>query len=422
MSFTSEQLEGFAKKHGVILNTVSPLDFKERKHLLENLVHQTDVPFPIAQDRATSYVERSLQPFGIGTLSKATIDLGAFQNHQDYNSLTFEDHLSWACLINDQKETKELYACTEYLGGEDTFPINGSVIPDYHMLNARLYQQTGWQLATVSTIIPSSLFFHCHRHKFFPVTTFMRPLGTDYLEEPDIGHDLAGHIATFTIPQVAEVMNNHGLAHERISSNMEKELLHVQDENQAAMLKQEAEELLLYAGRIYWYTVEFGLVMQNERLSAFGAGILSSPSETPYSIESTEATRILIDPSSDRDLLRLATTDYSINEYQKTYFVMKDFKSLSSLTPERIIDVVTEAKYLPHLGWRDILDSDHVISRGTDSMPPNEKYEMLANGIPLDEASTRVALRNIGMPEYNPQRLGPAAKLLLNSISPTPPR
>jgi len=173
----------------------------------------------------------------------------------------------------------------------------------------------------------------------------------------------------------------------------------------------------LYAGRIYWYTVEFGLVMQNERLSAFGAGILSSPSETPYSIESAEATRILIDPRSDRDLLRLATTDYSINEYQKTYFVMKDFKSLSSLTPERIIDVVTEAKYLPHLGWRDILDSDHVISRGTDSMPPNEKYEMLANGIPLDEASTRVALRNIGMPEYNPQRLGPAAKLLLNSIS-----
>jgi hypothetical protein len=194
-------------------------------------------------------------------------------------------------------------------------------------------------------------------------------------------------------------------------------LLKAKNEEEIDSIKLDAEELLVYAGRIYWFTVEFGLVMQNDRLTAFGAGILSSPSETPHSIESAEATRILIDPNSDRDLLRLATTDYSINQYQKTYFVLKDFESLTSLTPERIIDVVTEAKHLPHLGWRDILDSDHVISRGTDSMSPNEKYEKLANGIPLDEASTRVALRNIGMPEYNPQRLGPAAKLLLDSIS-----
>tara|TARA_B110000196_G_scaffold120224_1_gene104270 strand:- start:593 stop:1855 length:1263 start_codon:yes stop_codon:yes gene_type:complete len=417
MPFTSKQLKRFAKKHGISLDTVSPPDFSERRKTLESLLAQQNIPFPVTREHALSYLESSHLPFSLGTLSDKSISLGKYQNHQDYNSLSFEDHLSWACLIANQKETKERYACIEYLRGEDAFPIKSSVIPDYHILNARLYQQTGWQLATVSTIIPSSLFFQCHRHKFFPVTTFMRPLGTDYLEEPDIGHDLAGHIATFTIPQVAEIMNNHGIAHERIFESMKKQLLKAKNEEEIDSIKLDAEELLVYAGRIYWFTVEFGLVMQNDRLTAFGAGILSSPSETPHSIESAEATRILIDPNSDRDLLRLATTDYSINEYQKTYFVLKDFESLTSLTPERIIDVVTEAKHLPHLGWRDILDSDHVISRGTDSMSPNEKYEKLANRIPLDEASTRVALRNIGMPEYNPQRLGPAAKLLLDSIS-----
>jgi phenylalanine-4-hydroxylase len=420
MPFTSKQLEKFAKKHGVSLDTVSPPDFSERRKTLESLLAQQNVPFPVTKDHALSYLENSHLPFSLGTLSDKSISLGEYQNHQDYNSLSFEDHLSWACLIANQKETKERYACIEYLRGENAFPIKSSVIPDYHILNARLYQQTGWQLATVSTIIPSSLFFQCHRHKFFPVTTFMRPLGTDYLEEPDIGHDLAGHIATFTIPQVAEIMKNHGIAHERIFENMKKQLLKAKNEEEIDSIKLDAEELLVYAGRIYWFTVEFGLVMQNDRLTAFGAGILSSPSETPHSIESAEATRILIDPNLDRDLLRLATTDYSINEYQKTYFVLRDFESLTSITPERIIEIVTEAKSLPHLGWRDIIDSDQVITSGTDAMAPNDKYESLARGIPLDDTSKAVAERNIKWAASKSRPAGQAAKLFLASIPLTP--
>jgi len=154
--------------------------------------------------------------FGIGSLSGETVDLREFGNTQNYTAYTLEEHLSWACLIADQQHTKREFACEEYLEGEEVFEIGDSVIPDYYILNARIYQQTKWQLATVSMIIPAELFFTCHSLRFFPVTTFMRPLGVDYLEEPDIGHDVAGHVATFTIPAVADVMKHHGDARDMI--------------------------------------------------------------------------------------------------------------------------------------------------------------------------------------------------------------
>ena len=420
MSFPATELEKFAKKHDVSLQSVTPLTSDERMSALEALLTETDVPFPISQSKASAYLNASHRPFKVGTLSDKTIDLSEYSNHQDYEALTFEEHLSWACLIKDQRATKHQYACKEYLWGEDIFPINGTVIPDYHFLNARLYQQTGWQLATVTTIIPSSLFFRCHRYRFFPVTNFMRPLGTDYLEEPDIGHDVAGHIATFTIPQVAEVMNNHGVAHERILEAMKLRLKSAKTEKEKTEIVQESELLSLYAGRIYWFTVEFGLVMQDERLVAFGAGILSSPGETPYSVDSKEASRILIDPTSDRDLLRLATTDYLIDEYQKTYFVMKDFESLSSITPERILSIVEEAYHLPHLGWRDVLEDDVLINVGSEAMAPHKKYELVSRNEPIDEASRRVVLRNIALPSIGPEdHLNPAAQKFLDSQNQT---
>ena len=76
--------------------------------------------------------------------------------------------------------------------------------------------------------------------------------------------------------------------------------------------------------------------------------------------------------------MRLAATDYLIDEYQKTYFVMKDFESLSSITPERILSVIEEAKHIPHLGWRDIVEGDNVINSGAEAMTPGEKYQKLS--------------------------------------------
>lgn len=392
-------MESIAAEHGVNVAAVRADTPEVRLQRLKETLLRNDVPHPIGRETARACYElaESGQPFGIGTLSNQTVDLAGYDAYQVYQDLTLEDHLSWACLVADQQETKHRYACNEYQAGEQLFEIGGTVIPDYYILNARIYQQTGWQLATVSEIIPAEVFFHCHSHRFFPVTTFMRPLGTDYLEEPDIGHDVAGHVATFTIPQVAQVMNNHGLANDLIHHEKELKLKKASSQAEIDRIAAEATELLLYAGRLYWFTVEFGLVMQNGELRAFGAGILSSPGETKYSVCSPDSNRILIDPANDRDLLRLATTDYLISEFQKTYFVMKDFQSLASLTPQRILRVAHAAQNLPHHTWREIVPGDQVINVGKTLASTNEKYYRLLAGQPLDDCLKRTAIRNLRM-------------------------
>ena len=185
---------------------------------MRHCLDRTDVPYPISISAAHDYFAFAQQgiPFSIGALSSEQVDLGQYRNEQYYDRYTIEEHLSWACLIADQQRTKSRYACQEYLDGEAMFAIGGTTIPDFYLLNARIYQQTGWQLATVNMIIPAELFFTCHSRRFFPVTTFMRKLEQDYLQEPDIGHDVAGHVATFTIPVVAKVMQNHGIARNKI--------------------------------------------------------------------------------------------------------------------------------------------------------------------------------------------------------------
>ncbi len=392
-----EELAQIAKKHGVDFHLVDPPSLEVRVERLQQCLQRTDVPYPIQPERARSYLASAKQglPFEVGTLSGESVDLGQYRNTQRYDEYTLEEHLSWACLIADQQRTKTRYACQEYLNGEAMFAIGGTVIPDFYLLNARIYQQTGWQLSTVNMIIPAELFFTCHSRRFFPVTTFMRALEQDYLQEPDIGHDVAGHVATFTIPVVANVMQNHGLARNMIYERRDELLAEATNDERRVALSKKADELLLYAERIYWFTVEFGLVMQAGELRGYGAGILSSPGETRYSIDSPKPTRLLIDPSRDTDLLRLATTDYLISEYQKTYFVTDHFDLLESLTAQRIIDIARMAARLPHFSWRDVAPGDTVVNFGESAVSTNEKYLRLICDLPSDECLTRTAIRNL---------------------------
>lgn len=395
----SRLYQEIALRHGVDLKQVTPQSQEVRLQQLLAALQNREVPYPVDPKIADQYYRLAAfrVPFGIGTLTDQTVQLGEYTNQQVYESLTFEDHLSWACLVADQQSTKHQYACQEYLMGEQMFEIGGARIPDYYLLNARIYQQTGWQLATVNKIIPANVFFHCHSRRFFPVTTFMRPLETDYLQEPDIGHDVAGHVATFTIPQVAQVMNNHGLANDLIHREKEARLRSAKTAAQRAAILAEAEELLLYAGRLYWFTVEFGLVREQGKLKAFGAGILSSPGETQHSVDSPLSNRILVDVTRDRDLLRLATTDYLISEYQKTYFVLDQFDSLNSLTPDRIMHIVHTARHLPHHTWTEIVPGDQVIHVGQVMASANEKYARWRAGLPLDACQIRTVHRNLPM-------------------------
>jgi phenylalanine-4-hydroxylase len=397
MSNTESQLRAIAARHGIELNSVRPQPLHERIQELERCLLDQSVPHPILPEFAAPYLAAAQagEPFKIGTLSGDSVDLGAFRNAQRYDDYTLEEHLSWACLIAEQQRTKHMYACQEYQQGEKVFEIGGTVIPDFYLLNARIFQQTCWQLATVNMIIPAELFFTCHSHRFFPVTTFMRALEQDYLQEPDIGHDVAGHVATFTIPVVAHVMRNHGLARNIIYGERDDQLASASNDQDRLAIQQKADELLLYAERIYWFTVEFGLVMQQGEVRAFGAGILSSPGETVFSVQSTKPTRLLIDPSLDTDLLRLATTDYLISEFQKTYFVTEHFDLLESLTPDRIVSTAKLAAKLPHFSWRDIAPGDKVINVGESAVSTNEKYLRLMSNQLCDDCLTRSAIRNL---------------------------
>jgi phenylalanine-4-hydroxylase len=388
-----------AGRHGLKLADAVPLPFEGRLQALREQLDREDVPFPIPKEVADRYYREAAsgQLFGVGSLTEKCVDLGEYENFQNYDEYSQEEHLSWACLVVEQQKTKHDYACHEYLNGESVFEIGGAVIPEYYLLNARIFQQTGWQLATVSEIIPAELFFTCHSNRFFPVTTFMRALEQDYLQEPDIGHDVAGHVATFTIPAVAHVMQNHGWARDAVYAERDEKLKSAKSETEREQIRAWADELLLYAGRIYWFTVEFGLVMQGSSVRAFGAGILSSPGETVFSVDSPKPTRVLIDPSQDADLLRLATTDYLISEFQKTYFVMKSFELLESLTPDRIVWAAKRAMELPHFTWREVAPGDEVINIGVTTVGTNEKYLRLMLDQPIDECLTRTAERNLRM-------------------------
>ena len=195
-------------------------------------------------------------------------------------------------------------------------------------------------------------------------------------------------------------MQNHGIARNLIYDERDARLAKANSDAERNKIRQKADELLLYAERIYWFTVEFGLVMQQGSVRAFGAGILSSPGETMYSVNSAKPTRLLIDPSLDTDLLRLATTDYLISEYQKTYFVTERFELLESITPERIVATAKLASKLPHFSWRDIAPGDKVLNVGESAISTNEKYLRLMSNQICDDCLTRAAIRNLRLIDH----------------------
>lgn len=396
-TFTEADYRQFAKDHDVNFDAVGPVAEDVFLETLKAVVNNNDVPYPIPLEQRQPYIDQyqAGEPFSVGQFGGEKVQLNEFTCFQHYKQYSFEEHLSWACLVADQQKAKLKYACREYLQGEELFEIGPTQIPNYYLLNARIYQQTGWQLATVKEIIPAELFFTCHAHRFFPVTTFMRPLGVDYLEEPDIGHDIAGHVATFTIPAVANVMQFHGQARNIIYSERDQQLKGVTDQEEIDAINLHADELLRHAGRIYWFTVEFGLVLQDGEIRDFGAGILSSPGETEYSIHGHRSNRILIDPSLECDLLRIANTDYLISEFQKTYFVSESFDQLNSLTPDRIVTVCKKAIAMPDFTWTEVIPGDLVMQIGTVATSINEKYYRLIANQEQDECLHRTALSNL---------------------------
>ena len=165
--FTQEDYQDIAARCGVDLDAVRPQSLEQRLDILATVLEDESLPYPIPVSQRADYFEAAKrnEPFKIGEFGTASVDLREYANVQHYSDYTFEEHLSWACLVAQQSVTKQRYACREYLVGEELFEIGGGVIPDYYILNARIFQQTNWQLATVTEIIPAELFFTCHSQR-----------------------------------------------------------------------------------------------------------------------------------------------------------------------------------------------------------------------------------------------------------------
>jgi phenylalanine-4-hydroxylase len=240
------------------------------------------------------------QPRGLrGDYSRAAADYTVSQDWEHYSA---EEHAVWSVLYERQLSLLERYAAPEVLHGARALGASAQAIPRFEQINERLRAATGWQIVAVPGLVPDEVFFDHLAHQRFPVTVWIRHRDElDYLVEPDVFHDFFGHVPLLTNPVFARFMQAYGCAGPK------------------AMATPGGLRML---SRLYWYMVEFGLIQTAAGLRAYGAGILSSKGETVYSIQSPEPQRLRF------DLTRVMRTDYRIDTFQHTYFVLQNFQEL----------------------------------------------------------------------------------------------
>ncbi len=211
-----------------------------------------------------------------------------------------EENKVWNVLFERQKKIIVGRACDEFLSGLDILKITGEAIPQLPEISKRLKAKTGWQVAPVAALISAREFFELLSAHYFPAATFIRTMDElDYVKEPDIFHELFGHCPMLTDPIYANF---------------------VYDYASKVLTFPEADWPLLQ--RLFWFTVEFGLIKTNKGLRAYGGGILSSITETVYSVESDIPIRALFDP------IAAFRTPYRIDSLQPIYFVVDTYQTL----------------------------------------------------------------------------------------------
>ncbi|HAS63917.1 MAG TPA: phenylalanine 4-monooxygenase [Vibrio sp.] len=222
-----------------------------------------------------------------------------------------EERAIWHDLVARQLKVVENCACQEYLAGLKMLNLAIDRVPQLPDINRVLERETGWQVVPVPALISFDRFFELLANKRFPVATFLRSREEfDYLQEPDFFHEIFGHCAMLTNPEFAHFTHTYGKL------------------GYAAPAKKRA-----YLARLYWFTVEFGLVKENNQLKIYGGGILSSPGETFYALEGEQALR------EPFDLNRVLRTPYRIDIMQPIYFVLEGIEHLYQLSQ---LDLITE--------------------------------------------------------------------------------
>lgn len=259
---------------------------------------------------------------------------------QRWSNYSLADHNTWKTLYNRQLEVLRGHICAEYLEGLRTLHLEAEEVPDFEQMNRHLRAATGWEVLPVPGLIASKPFFTMLSNKQFPAGTFIRtPEQLDYLEEPDIFHDVFGHVPLLTNQAYASYMQEYGRAG-------------------LAALEQKGIKFL---ARLNWHTIEFGLIGQGTDIKIYGAGIISSFGETKYVIHDPSANFVQF------DLERVLRTGYYIDDFQATYFVISSFDTLfEKMAQTAFSSLYQDYRSKPTLSPFTLLESDVVLRRGTN--------------------------------------------------------
>ena len=258
---------------------------------------------------------------------------------QGWEHYTAEEHATWDTLFARQSQLLPGRASEAYLRGLDVLKLSRPGIPDFEELSERLMKLTGWQVVAVPGLVPDDVFFdHMANRRFVAGNFIRRPDQLDYLQEPDVFHDVFGHVPMLADPVFADYLAAYGRGGQRALGM----------------------DALKYLGRLYWYTVEFGLVREDGNLRIYGAGIVSSYSESRFALE---------DPSPNRigfDLARVMRTEYRIDDFQQNYFVIPSYEELLRTTLETdFAPLYEEIKAMPDIPVAEIVPEDDVVTQGT---------------------------------------------------------
>ena len=254
---------------------------------------------------------------------------------QDWSAYTAAEHALWRKLYDRQMRLVPGYACEEFLHTLDRLDV-GDAIPRFDRISRKLRRATGWELVAVPGLIPDLAFFEHLAHRRFPVTDWLRrPEEAEYIVEPDVFHDFFGHVPLLFDPVYADYMAAYG----------------------EGGLKAARLDSLKHLARLYWYTVEFGLMRTPEGLRVYGAGLLSSAGEVLYAAESAEPRRVKF------DLERLLRTEYRIDRFQDTYFVIEGFEQLIADTAPDFAPVYDRIRRLPPIAPDEATWDDVVVRR-----------------------------------------------------------
>jgi phenylalanine-4-hydroxylase len=257
---------------------------------------------------------------------------------QDWESYTAAEHAVWRTLYERQAKLLPGRACAEYLAGMAALPIGGEAIPDFRRLSDILMRRTGWRVVAVPGLVPPEVFFDHLANRRFPAGQFIRrPDQLDYIEEPDVFHDVFGHVPMLMHPVLADYLQAYG------KGGLRAQRLGALDQ----------------LSRVYWFTVEFGLVAQSEGLRIYGAGIASSFAETRFSLEDSSPNRLKF------CVPRVMRTRYRIDDLQESYFVLESLDDLLHLAEIDFAPLYDEARASPEIGPGEVLPEDRVVKRGT---------------------------------------------------------